>query len=112
MKAGTLRERVTFEKRNEPVDDGYGNVLEAWGDSFTVAARIMPLKSGEEVIASRLAGRQPVLITVRRSIATLGLTTECRATDARTGTVYNIRTVTPTEDKVAIDLLCEAGVPT
>lgn len=110
MRAGQLRERVTFAVRGTGADDGYGNTLGAWSDQFTVSARVKPLRGGETVLADRLAGRQPVVITVRRSDSTATITPDWRAEDARSGTVYNIRAVTPGERHDLIDLLAESGV--
>jgi head-tail adaptor len=109
MQAGKLRESVTFSKRSDS-DDGFGNLEAGWGSEFSVAARIAPLRGGEDVMASRLTGKQPVLVTVRRCRATLEVTPDWRLTDARTGTVYNIRTASPSEDKTVIDMICETGV--
>lgn len=109
MQAGKLRERVTFARRDAAAD-AYGNQQADWVTQFSTAARIQPLRGGEDVMAARLAGKQPVLIQVRRSTATLEVTPEWRLTDARTATVYNIRTASPSEDKVTIDMICEAGV--
>jgi SPP1 family predicted phage head-tail adaptor len=111
MNAGKLRERVRFAKRTDS-DDGYGNVNAEFVTRFTAAARIMPLRGGEDVMAARLAGKQPMLITVRRSVAALEVTTDWQATDARNGAIYNIRTVSPSEDKILIDMICESGVAT
>jgi hypothetical protein len=75
-----------------------------------VFARRQFVRGGEDVMAARLEGRQPVVLTVRKSTDTDDITTDWRATDARTGAVYNIRTVQPSEDRAWIDLLCESGV--
>lgn len=110
MRAGTLRERVTLQKRSVQANDGYGNTLSDFADQFSVDARIAPLKGGETVLAARLTGTQPVVVTVRRSSSTVLIDTDWRLVDARAGTIYNIRAVTPDEKKRHIDLLCEAGV--
>jgi SPP1 family predicted phage head-tail adaptor len=112
MEAGKLRERVTFQKRMLQADDGYGNALTAFADVMTVWARITPLRGGEGVIAARLQGTQPVLITVRHSTETAAITPDWRLVDARTGTIYNIRTAVADERKAQIDMICEAGTAT
>lgn len=111
MPAGELRERVTFEKRAS-ADDGYGNTQGAWAAQFSVSARIRMLRGTETVMAQRLSGVQPVVVTVYSETRTRALTPDWRLVDARVGTVYNIRTVTPDERKVFIDLLCDSGVAT
>lgn len=93
--AGDLREKITFAQRedlsaNSPAGDDYGGVMGDFVDRFTVRARVRPLKGGEDVMQSRLAGKQPVIITVRQSSDTLQIGADWRATDARDGTVYAI----------------------
>lgn len=108
--AGPLRERVAFDAREE-IDDGYGNHVGAWQERIApVAARIQPLKGGEQVLAARLTGVQPVIIRVRRSAATAAIDPTWRARDVRRGAVYNIRSVADMEERGAyLDMLCEAG---
>lgn len=86
--AGDLRERLRFERRAQPVSDGAGNFEAAWEAQCTVAAGVRPLTGGESVTAARLAGSQPVVITVRRSLATLAITSAWRAVNIRSGEVY------------------------
>lgn len=110
--SGQLRERMTFALRTAGADDGYGNFEAAWADQFTAAARIMPLKGGEDVMANRLAGTQPVIITVRSSSDSRLIAPNWKATDARAGTVYNIRSIANMDEKNGyLDLLATAGVP-
>lgn len=112
MPAGKLRERVTFSQR-AVTSDGYGNASGDWADEFTVSARIRPRLGGEEVMASRLQGRNLATITVRYSTDTAEITTDWRAVDARTGDIWNIRSIeNPDERKRYLDLLCEKGVAT
>jgi hypothetical protein len=77
------------------------------------AARILPLRGGESVLAARLEGTQPVVITVRYCALSRAITTDCIAVDARTGAIYNIRTNADTlEKRQYLDLIAEAGVAT
>ena len=94
--------------------DGYGNEQAAtWTQAFIVAARIKPARGAESVQAARLAGKQPVVITVRVSDNTKLITTDWRARNVRSGEVYNIRSkVNPDERSAFFDLECEAGVAT
>jgi head-tail adaptor len=109
MPTGDLRERVAFDLRSG-VSDGAGNFEDAWTETVApVAARIRPLKGGESVVAQRLQGSQPVVITVRSSAATRALTTDCRARALRSGKTYNVTAVTPDERRAYVDLLCVAG---
>lgn len=109
MTSGNLKHRFRFEQRSD-VDDGYGNTKGAWVAVFTYAAGRRFLRGGETVQAARLEGRQPVVLTIRSSAASRAVTTDWRCVDARTGEIYNIRTVNPTEDRKYIDFICESGV--
>jgi SPP1 family predicted phage head-tail adaptor len=111
--AGTLRHRVTFAERNTTQDE-YGNPSTGWVDRCTVFAGIFPRLGGEAVDAARLAGRQPVVIRVRKSPDTKRITTDWKATD-QAGKEYNIRTaIDPLLGDGAhgfyIDMLAETGV--
>lgn len=110
MSSAELREKVTFSQR-AIVSDGYGNNEGEYVDEFTVAARIRPRLGGEEVMAARLQGKNLATITVRYSSDTAQITTDWRATDARTDDKWNIRSVVnPDERKMFLELLCEKGV--
>lgn len=109
MSSGELRERIAFDLVAES-DTTYGIVAGDWDEQFTRAARIRPLRGSEPVIAQRLSGVQPVVITVRSDPETRLITSAWRARDARAGTHYQIRAVTPDEKRRYIDLLCETGV--
>lgn len=111
MSSADLREKVIFAER-AVTSDGYGGTDGAFVDQFTVAARIRPRLGGEEVMAARLQGKTLATITVRYSTDTLQITSDWRATDARNGDVWNIRSVVnPDERKLFLDMLCEKGVP-
>lgn len=111
--AGSRSERVTFQKREE-VDDGYGNpVAGPWVDQFDEAARLQPRLGSEPVIAARLTGIQPVMLTVRSSMRTRQITPAWRAVNARSGAVYNIKTITnPDERNADLEMLVVEGEPT
>lgn len=109
IETGLLSERIAFDKR-ETRDDGYGNMVGEFVTQFTVWGRLRPLVGGETVLATRLAGRQPAVITVRSATWTRQVTNDWRCRDTRTGTIYAIRAVTPSEDRAHIDFLAEAGV--
>lgn len=113
MSAGELRERVAFERR-APADDGFGNEVSGeWTEAFRCAARIRPARGGETIQAARLAGKQPVVITVRYNSNTRTVTTDWRVRDTRTETIYNIRSiVNPDEHRAYLDMECDAGVAT
>jgi SPP1 family predicted phage head-tail adaptor len=109
MKAGELRERFQFAFRVE-THDGLGNKQGEWVEQFTVWAKKVMLRGGENVMASRLQGRAPAVLTIRYSIQASAISTDWRCTDTRTSEVFNIRQATVSPKRDFIDLLCEAGV--
>lgn len=108
--AADLRERVAWEKRGV-VDDGYGNEVSGpFEEQFETRAGFTHLRGGEAVIASRLEGRQPVVVRVRASSETRLIDTDWQVRDVRTGDVYAVRSVAPTPDRRWIDVMVERGV--
>lgn len=111
--ARALTERVRLARRIETNPDhplDLGNTRSAWVDQGMVAAEFIHLRGGEAVIAGRLQGRHSQIIRVRASALTREIATDWQVTDARTGTVYAVRDVTPEVDRAWISLLCESGV--
>lgn len=106
--AGELRDSVAFDRETSG-DDGYGNTVSGFAEQFTVSARIRYLRGQEPVIAQRLQGVQPAVITVRASSQTRQIDASWRARNARSGEAFNVKAVTPSDDRQWIDLLCEAG---
>ncbi|WP_136440308.1 phage head closure protein [Pacificoceanicola onchidii] len=67
LQAGDFDRRAAFLSQ-ETADDGYGNkIATGLTKRFTLWANLYYLRGGEEVLASRLQGRQPVLISVKVS---------------------------------------------
>lgn len=87
--AGDLRHRLRFESPAAR-SDGAGNFEDGWQEEFTVSARLQPRYGGEAVIAARLTGTQPFLVTVRGSSQSRRIISGWRVVDVRTGTVYAI----------------------
>lgn len=109
MPAGELRELVAFEKRG-PVEGSYGKKPGAWAEQFRTPARIRYLQGTEPVMAQRLRGINPVVVTVPSFGASELVTSGWRIRDLRDGTTFNIRSVKPSERVInAIDFLCETG---
>lgn len=108
--ATKLYNRLDCQKR-QAVDDGYGNTVSGpFTTQFSIRAAFRHLRGGESVMASRLQNRQPTIITVRANSQTRQITADWQLVDARNGTVWAVRDVTPTDDRAYIDLLCERGV--
>ncbi|WP_371346228.1 phage head closure protein [Ancylobacter sp. IITR112] len=111
--AGRLRERVHFQSRTV-VDDGYGNTRGAWVTRFTVAAGLRPLRGGEQVMASRLQGVQPYVLTVRQSSQTREVASDWRVVDARDASRVFAITAPPTDPDALglwLDILVTQGEP-
>jgi head-tail adaptor len=110
---GELRERVAFQAR-EFVDDGMGNPQSGeFSDVHECAARIMPKLGSEAVLAARLQGTQPMLITVRKCAALDRIGTDWRVRDVRSAIVYNIRSFSnPDEQRKYLEILAVSGEAT
>lgn len=111
MGAGELRERVAFDEISDS-DTSYGIAAGDWEEQFRRDARIRPLVGTEPVIAQRLTGVQPIVITVRSDSLTRTVTTAWRIRNVRSGDAFNIRSVTPDEKRRYVDFLVEKGPAT
>ncbi|WP_341989761.1 phage head closure protein [Azorhizobium sp. AG788] len=110
--AGDLNRRMRFEARAVVADDGYGNTEGAWTEQFTIAAKVKPLRGGESVLAMRLSGTQPVVMTVRQSAQTRAIRADWRAVDAHSGEVFAL-TSPPTDmdgTRAWLDILATSGI--
>lgn len=107
--AGDLYYRVAFDKPVEQ-SDGQGGTINGWEEHFQCLAHYRFLRGGETVQAARLEGRQPLIITVRSSSETRQVQTQWRIRDARSGTVFQVKAVNPTEDRRFLEILAESGV--
>lgn len=111
MQSGSLNDRFTFQKRTTTTGDGYGNFQAGWETQFTVWTKRIFLRGGETVIAERLQGRAPSVLTIRASSQAAQITTDWRAVNANDATeIYNIRSISKSEDRSYLDILCERGV--
>lgn len=105
-----LFERVAWAKRGIQ-SDGYGNeVTGDWEDQFQTRANFKFLRGSEAVIASRLEGKQPVIVRIRANLKTRLIDTDWRMRDVRTGKLYAVRSIIPTQDRAFIDITTETGV--
>jgi SPP1 family predicted phage head-tail adaptor len=95
---GALRERLHFQSR-ATADDGFGNQIPA-GDfetRFTIFGHLHPLRGSETVIASRLEGRQPYILTVRMTGATKQVNEAWQIVDAHDANRIFSITAPPTD---------------
>ena len=112
MEAGKLNKRVAFDAPKK-VKDGHGGAQNGFADdadATKVWANFRYLRGGEIVQAERLAGRQPIVITVRNS-------PQSRAIDASwrmrysAGESYNIRSgPVPSDNRLYLEFTVEGGV--
>lgn len=101
--AGNLDRRVTFRQR---AADANGSRTGPWADVVTRAARIVALKGGEGVQAARMAGQQPVIITVRRGRATAAVDNSYSIRDADDlSTIWDVTSKITTEDRAWVEIL-------
>lgn len=101
--AGQLDRRVTFRQRAAGAN---GARTGAWTDIVSRDARVAPKLGGEGVLAARMAGQQPVIITVRRDTTTETVDNAWSIRDARETTiVWDVASVIRTEDREWIEVL-------
>jgi head-tail adaptor len=106
--AGSMSERFRFDRR-VATGDQYGGGETAFSPVFETSASRRFLRGGEAVLASRLEGRQPVLLTIRSSLQSREITSAWRAVDARSGESYNVTAVNPGADRQWIEILAISG---
>lgn len=111
MKRAHLDERIVLQ-RPTATADGMGGTEAGWQDVFETRAHFRYLRGGESVLAGRLQGRLTVVATIPSHHAARQVTADWRLRDARAGTIYNVRSIIPSDDKAFLELTCESGVAT
>ena len=108
MRAGDLRDRVTFQ-RLVSGNDGYGNVVTSWSDHLTVWADVLETLGRERIAAGRIEAARTATIRVRRSSDSRQLT-EADRVSCR-GMIWNIRSIAAVgRMNESLEMLCEVGV--
>jgi head-tail adaptor len=103
---------VVFEEPAK-ISDGHGGTVNGWGNPVTADAAFRFLRGGETVQAARLAGRQPIVVTVHDNSQTGAVNTRWRMRDVRTGEVFNVRSgPVPTDNRQYLEFTVEGGVAT
>ena len=98
--ASIRRDLVRVQAEGGWVDDGYGNsVPSGWETKLECWARIQPLKGTEAVIAARMTGVQPVIITIPITPETEDITTAWRVLHADNGETYDINSVANMDER-------------
>lgn len=90
--AGELNQRVRFLERGK---DGHGRKTEEFTLRMIRDAKIQYLTGSEPVIAQRLQGVQPVIVTVRDSQAARDIATDWRLEHPRLKATYDVTSVRP-----------------
>lgn len=109
MKAGALNDRVAFDRPVGSTTPTGGQVTEWQVEIAALWASIKYLRGSDSVIAARLTGRQPAVVTVRASAASRAIAPEWRMRNLRAGTVFAIRAVHESADRAFLELLVEGG---
>lgn len=111
--------RVIVAKRGVDLggeDDPYGNPYAgAWEVMFSVDALMHPLRGTEAVMAARLDGVQPFIVTVRRSPQTKVITTDWRFVYTRDPLrLFNISAIQDAADgrRYFLEMRAQEGVAT
>jgi head-tail adaptor len=107
--AGQLKDRMSFQSR-EPASDAYGNRVGDFIERFQEAAKLVNLRGGETITAARLSAKSVVLMQVRASQQTAGITPDWRVVDTRRGTVYNVREIHLDRTNALFEIMIETGV--
>ncbi len=111
--AGQLRGRAHFQKR-EVVDDGAGNEVSGeFVTQFTAAVGFKAKLGGEEVMAARLDGIQPYVVTVYQSPQSRLVDPEWRIVDARDPSrIFAITAIHDPDQRGAMfEMLVKQGEP-
>jgi Phage head-tail joining protein len=108
--AADLKDRIQIV-RNHPIPNGKGGQVDNWTTFLEVRGQIVPTKGGDGVRALRVAGTNPMDITIRNSPKAELITIKDRAIDLRTGQRVKIRWIGSLDPKHRFLLLaCEGSV--
>ena len=84
MDAGRLDRRLSFEAPRQ-IEDGNGNYVDGFVMQFTQAAAVAHMRGSETVVASRLQGLRPAIVTIRASVQARAIGSDWRIVDPRDG---------------------------
>lgn len=110
MKPPQLRNRLAFDEPT-PTDDGQGGSTEGWTEAFRVRGAVRYLRGGETVQASRLQGRQPVVITVRDNALIRAVPLTWRIRDLDEDAAYEINAAALTDNRNYREFTATSGTP-
>lgn len=109
VKAGLLRDRVTFQRLTEGAVDDYGNVYSGWEALATRSADLREQKGRERITGGALLDRGMATMRVRSDSVTSGITSADRVI-AR-GITWAIKDALQVDAKdTMIEFVLEKGV--
>lgn len=107
--AASKRNRLTFQ-RPQYISDGYGNTRGDFEDIFEARGSIRAKFGGEEVTAARLAGVQPITVSIRSTPMSRLVDESWRIYDKTESAIYNIRSIAnPDQRNRMLEMLCHRG---
>ena len=109
VKAGLMRERVTFQRLTEGSADDYGNVYSGWSDLAARSADLREQKGRERITGGALSDVALATMRVRSDSTTSTITSADRVV-AR-GTTWAIKDAMQVDAKdTLIEFILEKGV--
>lgn len=115
MRAGELREKVTFQRLGEGDGDGAGNYGTGFANipgAVKISADLAPVTSKEIVIAEGVKGLVLFEVVVRYSPTLAGITVGDRMIDARNpARTFNVKAppINPDKRRRRLRILVESG---
>ncbi len=107
MTAGDLNRRASFHCPIKDTD-GDGNPILSYPEVFKAWVKLVPLRGGESVMASRMASRSPAIVTFRASTQARQVTSEWQLVIG--GRVYEVKEdPRETQDRAYFEMLVEGG---
>lgn len=98
--------RAAFTAPVEAVDAD-GQVVQSYGEQFTVWCGIQWKRGGEAVMQARMQSRSPAILTVRKTPDTERITSEWRV--LVNGRDFDVKEdPTPTDDRAFLEMLAES----
>lgn len=92
MNAGSLRQRVRFDRRGAELFNKGGVVQADWSLFYgPVAASVLPLRGGEQVVDARSQAVAQFDVWIRFSTGAASLQAQDRMVDARSGETFDVQ---------------------
>lgn len=114
MPAGPMRQLLAWERRedvNPDFPEDYGNTQSAFVEQFRMHAQRRAMRGGESVMASRLDGTQPYILTIRQCDMARRIRTDWQARDVRSGQELQVKSIVdPTDRGAVLDIMVVDGV--